>query len=76
MVLLRYANSLLGRLWELGTAYDKVSVVLDRLGPPGTCQQLILFYSYPSSSRELKGRKDAGDQPTGPTRKRLLSAGS
>lgn len=42
-VLLAYARTLLGRLWEPGTAYQKAGVVLDGLEPPGNGQQLALF---------------------------------
>jgi len=50
-VLLRYANALLGRLWEPGTAYHKAGVVLDGLEPPGTGQQLTLFGPSPTPAQ-------------------------
>jgi DNA polymerase V len=48
MVLLGYARSMVGRLWEPGTAYAKAGVVLDGLEPPGTGQQLGLFEAAPA----------------------------
>jgi DNA polymerase V len=50
-VLLSYASSLLGRLWEPGTAYHKAGVVLDGLEPPGTGQQLSLFNPSPTTAQ-------------------------
>jgi len=43
VVLARYAEHLLRKLWEPGTVYVKAGVVLDGLEPPSTGQQLGLF---------------------------------
>ncbi|RZL16540.1 MAG: hypothetical protein EOO62_01005, partial [Hymenobacter sp.] len=43
LALATYATHLLGRLWEPGTVYHKAGVVLDRLEPPSSGQQLGLF---------------------------------
>jgi len=43
LVLARYAQHLLSRLWEPGAVYHKAGVVLDGLEPPSTGQQLGLF---------------------------------
>jgi DNA polymerase V len=43
LVLARYAERLLNRLWEPGTVYHKAGVVLDGLEPPSSGQQLGLF---------------------------------
>ena len=43
VVLARYAEHLLTRLWEPGAVYHKAGVVLDGLEPPSSGQQLGLF---------------------------------
>jgi DNA polymerase V len=50
LVLARYADRLLSRLWEPGTVYHKAGVVLDGLEPPSSGQQLGLFETPSSPS--------------------------
>jgi len=57
-VLLSYASSLLGRLWEPGTAYNKAGVVLDGLEPPSTGQQLSLFSPPPTTAQPENEREE------------------
>jgi len=57
-VLLSYANALLGRLWEPGTAYHKAGVVLDGLEPPGNGQQLTLFGPSPTPAQPANEREE------------------
>lgn len=57
-VLLTYANALLGRLWEPGTAYHKAGVVLDGLEPPGTGPQLTLFGPSPTPAHPANEREE------------------
>ena len=60
LVLARYAQHLLRRLWEPGTVYHKAGVVLDGLEPPSTGQQLGLFeapVARPASVAQLRSER-------------------
>jgi len=65
-VLLSYASSLLGRLWEPGTAYHKAGVVLDGLEPPSTGQQLSLFSPSPTAAQPNNEREERSPQASRP----------
>lgn len=65
LVLARYAERLLARLWEPGAVYHKAGVVLDGLEPPSTGQQLGLFEALPAAPTL---------GPTGPDRSQLMAS--
>jgi DNA polymerase V len=61
VALARYAEHLLGKLWEPGTVYVKAGVVLDGLEPPSSGQQLGLF--EPPVARAVAPPPVATDRP-------------
>jgi hypothetical protein len=73
-VLLSYASSLLGRLWEPGTAYHKAGVVLDGLEPPSTGQQLSLFSTPPTAAQPVNEREEKTSRASRPSLMASLDA--